>query len=106
MDTEPVFLGYKISFKPFDLAEDRHSHLSRLLIEREQSVFSLRYFEKMQCFCVFCMAVIYLNLDVVSQVMLATYFIDFIIPPNIHLTCPLVYLCLKSTTALTFCLNV
>ena len=58
------------------LAEDWQSHLSRLLIERKQSLFSLRHFEKMQCFCVFWL--LYLNLDVVSQVMLATYFIDFI----------------------------
>ena len=49
----------------------------------------------MQCFCVLWL--LYWNLDVVSQVLLATYFIDFItITANIHLTCPLVYLYLKS----------
>ena len=79
----------------WQLVEDRQSHLSRLLIERKQSLFSLCYFEKMQWFCNFWL--LCLNLDVVSQVMFATYFIDFMtIAPNIHLTCPLVYLCLKS----------
>ena len=77
------------------VAEDRQSHLSRLLIERKQSLFLLCNFEKMQCFFKFWL--LYFNLDVVSQVMLATYFIDFITTTsNIHLTCPLGSLCLKS----------